>query len=202
MAPDSGLAQAIGILMILLVLGGLLLGVLLSRILGRRLGWSGAQLLLGTLSLGAIGLGAGAVAVLAIFRHDIWAPPAQVTFNSPPGFAQDWVILLEDREGSTQLVWKGVELPFFTKKAVIAVPPSGIVRMRDLSEVRGPRDIKVVWSDGSCNNGNAGGPAPKSTGATRYVAFNRVEADCGAHPPFLDDEALGTYIAARERGAR
>jgi hypothetical protein len=201
MAPDTGLAQAIGILLILIVLGGLLLGVLLGRSLARRLGWSGAKMLLATLGLGAIGVVGGVLVVIATFRQDIWAPPRQVTFNAPPGFTQDWVILLQDRRlGSTQLVWQGVEIPFVGKKTVIDVPPSGIVRVRDLSELRGPPGIRVLWSDGSCHNGQAHGPAPRSTGATSYSAFNRVEADCRAHPPFLDDEALGAYIALRERG--
>jgi hypothetical protein len=201
MAPDSGLALAIGILMILIVLGGLLSGVLLGRILARRSGWSGSKLLFATLGLGAIGAGVGVLVVIANFREDIWAPRRQVTFNAPLGFTQDWVILLEDRNSSVQLAWEGVEIPFFGKKTVIDIPASGIVRMRDLSGLRGRPGIKVLWSDGSCNNGNAHGPAPKSAGAAYYSAFNRVAADCEAHPHLPDGAALGAHIAARERGA-
>ncbi len=201
--PDEGLARAIGILVILIVLGGLLLGGLLGRSLARRLGWSGAKRLLAIVGSGAIGVGAGVLIVIANFREDIWAPPPQVALSVPPGFTQDWVILLEDRKGSVQLVWKGVEIPFFGKKTVIDVPPSGIVRVRDLSGIHGRGGIRVLWSDGSYNRGQAGGPAPQSTGATSYSAFSRARSwlDMPPQLPF-GDAALGTYIAARERGAQ
>jgi hypothetical protein len=206
MAPDSGLAQAIGILFLLIVLGAFLLGFLVGRILARRLGWNGAKRSLVSLGLGAVVAGGFALVVIGnVYYRDTWAPRRQVTFNAPPGFAQNWVVLLEDRRsGSVQLVWDGVEMPFFGKKTVIDVPLSGIVRVRDLSGLRNsPRGFKVLWSDGSCNNGWGGGPVPrsiKSTGASAYMAFNRVSADCGAHPLLPDDEALGAYIAAQERG--
>jgi hypothetical protein len=54
--PDEGLARFIAISEILIVLGGLLLAVLLSRILAGRLGWRRAKLLLATLALGGIGV--------------------------------------------------------------------------------------------------------------------------------------------------
>jgi hypothetical protein len=202
MGRDGELALAIGILMILIVLGGLLLGVLLSRMMARRLGWSSDKLLLITLGLGAIGSGGGILVVIATFYEDTWAPPPQVTLNVPPGFSQDWLILLEDPKSSTQLVWEGVEIPFFGKKTSIDVPASGIVRVRDLSELRRPGPETIQWSDGSCNTGYSGGLAPESTGAIRYMAFERLKSDCGASHSLLPyGEALGAYIAARERGA-
>jgi hypothetical protein len=205
MAPDTGLAYAIGITMILIVLTGLLAGILLGRILARRLGWSGAKRLLAILGLSAIGVGGGALVVIANFYEDIWAPPPQVTFNTPPGFAQNWVIVLEDPLSPVQLVWKGPDIPFFGTKAVIDVPSSGIVRLRDdLGRLHGRGDINILWSDGAYHSGYAGGPAPKSTGATVFSAFNRVSSgeDRPAQPPFNDDAALGAYIVARERGAQ
>lgn len=202
MAPDSGLAQAIGIMMILIVLGGLLSGVLLGRILARRLGWSGAKRLLAILGLGVIGVGGGVLVVIANFYESTWAPPRQVVLNVPPDFTQNSVLLLQDRKGSAQLVWEGVEIPFLGKRTVIDVPPSGIVRVRDLSALRG-RGIKVLWSDGSYWSGHSTGPAPKSTGATTYWAFGRLKSwqDEREQLP-SGDEALGAYIAARERGAQ
>jgi hypothetical protein len=202
MGRDGELALAIGILMILIVLGGLVLGVLLSRMMARRLGWSAEKLLLTSLGLGAIGGGGGTLVVIATFYEDTWAPPPRVTLNVQPGFRQDWLILLEDPNGSTQLVWESVGLPFFGKKASIDVPASGIVRVRDLSELHRPGPETIQWSDGSCNTGYSGGLAPESTGAIRYMAFERLESDCGAPHPLLPyGEALGAYIAARERGA-
>jgi hypothetical protein len=189
--------------MILIVLGGLLLGGLLGRALARCLDWSGAKRLLAIVGLGTIGVGASILVVIANFREDIWAPPPQVALNVPPGFTQDWVILLEDRKGSVQLVWKGVEIPFFGKKTAIDVPQSGIVRVPDLSGIRGRGGLRVLWSDGSYNRGQAGGPAPQSTGATGYSAFSRTKSwsDMPPQLPF-GDTAFGAYIAARERMAQ
>jgi hypothetical protein len=204
MGRDGELALAIRILMILIVLGGLLLGILLSRMIARHLGGSSDKpLLIISLGLGAIGSGGGILVVIATFYEDTWAPPPQVTLNVPPGFRQDWLILLEDPKGPTHLVWEGVEIPFFGKKTSIDVPASGIVRVRDLSDLSrlGPESIQ--WSDGSCNTGYSGGLAPESTGASRYMAFERLESNCGAPHSLLPyGEALGAYIAARERGAR
>jgi hypothetical protein len=202
MGRDGELALAIGIVMILIVLGGLLLGVLLSRVMGRRLGWSSDKLLLIALGLGAIGGGGGLLVVMPTFYEDTWAPPPQVTLNVPPGFKQDWLILLEDPNASTQLLWEGVEIPFFGQRTSIDVPASGIVRVRDLSELRRPGPETIQWSDGSCNSGYSGGLAPESTGAIRYLAFERLEQDCDSpHSPLPYGEALAAYIAARERGA-
>ena len=201
--PDQGLARAIGILMILIVLGGLLLGGVLGRIFARHVGWSGAKRSFAIVGLGVVGVGVGALVVIANFREDIWAPSPQVVLNVPPGFTQDWVILLEDRTGSVQLVWKGVEMPFFGKSTVIDVPASGIVRVGDLSGIRGRGGLRVLWSDGSYGIGQSGGPAPQSTGATGYIAFSRARSslDMPPHLPYGDAE-FGAYIAARERGAQ
>jgi hypothetical protein len=199
MGRDDELALAIGIAIILMILGGLLLGALLSWMMGRRLGWSGGKLLLITLGLGAIGGGGGILVAIATFNEDTWAPHPQVTLNVPPGFRQDWLILLEDPKAATQLVWEGVEIPFFGKRTVIDVPASGIVRVRDLTGLSRPGTIQ--WSDGSCNTGFAGGLAPESTGATHYMAFERIHCGVQHYSSLPDGEALGAYIAAREREA-
>jgi hypothetical protein len=201
----GGLALALFIVKTLIVLGGFLLGVLLSRILARSLGWSGDKRLL-DLGLGSIGVGCGVLFVIASFYQSTWAPPPQVEFTMPPGFTHNWVILLEDRTGSVQPVWEGVEIPFFGKRTAIDVPPSGVVRVRDLSGLRGPSgDVNVQWSDGPWRgySGYAGGAAPKSTGATGFRAFRRGKRDREAQeePPFGNDAAFGAYVAARERGA-
>src|SRR5262245_16597325 len=85
--------------MSLIVLGGLLLGVLLSRTLARPLGWSGGGLLLATLGLGSIGLGGGVLIVTAIFGEDFWARRPQVMLNLSPFFVQDRVVLLSWNRG-------------------------------------------------------------------------------------------------------
>jgi hypothetical protein len=200
----DGLALAILIGMILIVGAGLLVGVLLSRLLARRFGWSGSKRLWASLGLGALGIGAGALAVIATFFESTWAPPPLVALNAPQGFTHSWVIVLQDPATPNALSWQGVEMPFRGKSTAIDVPPSGIVRVRDLGGLRGRADITVRWNDGASNTGQAGGPAPKSTGATAFGAFNRVKGEGAAQdePPFGDDAALGAYIAARERAAR
>jgi hypothetical protein len=205
--PDDGLAQFIAISELLIVLGGLLLAVLLSRILARKLGWSGAKLFLATLALGVIGFGGGVLGVIATFYENTWAPPPVVTFNVPPDFNQNWVILLEDRSIPVQLVWAGGKIPFFGKKTLIDVPSSGIVRVRDLSGLYSAL-VRARWNDRSYSSHFAGGgPAPKSSGATSYVAFSRDPPDAEPDPdeyerePFHDEAAFAAYIAARERGA-
>jgi hypothetical protein len=201
MGHGDELALAIFITMFLIVLGGLLLGVLPVRMMARRLGWSGHKRLLITLGLGVIGVGGGILVVIATFYEDMWAPPPQVTLNVPPGFRQDWLILLEDPKSSAQVVWEGVKIPLFEKKAVIDVPASGIVRVRDLSELFRPGTIQ--WSDGACNAGYRIGYAPESTGAIHYMAFGRLKSDCDAsHSLWPDDEAMRAYIEARERDTR
>lgn len=199
MGRDGELALAIFIAMFLIVLGGLLLGVLLSWTMARHFGWSRGTSWLITLGLGAIGIGGGILIVIATFNEDMWAPPPQVTLNVPPGFTENWLILLEDPKSSAQIVWDGVELPLFEKKTVIDVPASGIVRVRDLSELLRPGTIQ--WTDGSCNAGYRIGFAPVSTGAIRYMAFGRLKSDCDASDSLWpDDETMSAYIEARERG--
>lgn len=201
MGRDGELALAIFIVMFLLVLGGLLLGGLLGWTMARRFGWSRNKLLLITLGLGAIGSGGGILAVIATFYEDMWAPPPQVTLNVPPGFTQGWFVLLEDPKSSAKLEWEGLAIPLVTKKTVIDVPASGIVRVRDLSALLRPGTIQ--WSDGSCNTGYRIGYAPESTGAILYMAFNRLKSDCDAsHSPWPGEEAFRAYIEARERGVR
>jgi hypothetical protein len=172
--------------------------------------------------LAGSGFGGGVLIVIATFYENTWAPDPEVTFNVPPGFTQNWVILLEDRSSSVQLVWTGVGvvMPFFRKKTLIDVPSSGIVRLRDLSGLGGIYgETSVLWSDHSSTFVRNRGRAPKSTGATSYAAFSHGEEapqgyltayqeldrreepcaswECGS---WRDDAALGAYIAARERG--
>ncbi|HEU4377184.1 MAG TPA: hypothetical protein VFR73_01330 [Hyphomicrobiaceae bacterium] len=201
--PEARLAWVIGILMMLIVLGGLLSGILLGRLLVRRFRWSRTGRLFAVVGMGAIGAGASLLIVIANFREDIWAPPLQILLNVPQGFSQDWVILLEDSKSPVQLAWTGVEIPFLGKTTTIDVPPSGIARVRDLGAIRGRGGLRVLWSDGSFNRGQAGGPAPQSTGATGFSAFSRATS-WSDMPPYLPlgDAQLGAYIAARERGAQ
>ncbi len=198
----DGMAWAIVLAMALMILCGILLGVLVSRTVARR--WVGTNRSVAGLVFGAIGLGAGLLAVTATFYESTWSPPPQMTFNTPQGFSKAWVIALEDPAATAELVWKGWEMPFRGKTTVVSVPPSGVVRVRSLAGVSGRVDTTVLWSDGSRNTGQGGGPAPKSTRAVSFSAYNRVGTDSltQADPPFGDSDALGAYIALLEREAR
>jgi hypothetical protein len=201
---EDGLASAIFAAMILIILAGLMLGFLLGRKAADRIGWSGNKRTAMGVIVGALGIGGGLLAVIATFYESSWDPPPQVTFNAPPGFSHTWVIVLEDPSAARQLVWQGIEMPFFGKKTVIDVPPSGIVRVKKLDGLSGRVDINAQWSDGSASTGQGGGPAPKSSGAISFSSFNKVTSAGEAlpDPPFGDKEALGSYIAARENAPK
>jgi hypothetical protein len=197
---DNGLAIAILTAMALILLVGLLIGFFASKIIVRRFGWTGAKRNFAYIALLAIGCGGSALAVIATFYESAWSPPPQITFDVPPGFLQSWVIVLEDPKANPSLVWTGVELPFSGKSTRVSVPLHGILRVQSLDTLSGRMDITVKWSDGVSSVSQAGGPAPKSTGAILFTAFNR---DLGngtpsAEPPFGDTEALGAYISKQE----
>jgi hypothetical protein len=197
---DNGMAIAILGAMALILLAALLVGFIVSKILVRIFGWTGAKRNFAYLAIAAIGCGGGVLVVTATFYESSWSPPPQITFVVPPGFSQNWVIVLEDPKVTQQLVWKGVELPFSGKSTSVNVAPNGILRVQNLGALVGRMDIDVKWSDGVSSVGQAGGLAPQSTGATLFSAFNRVIANGAvqADPPFGDTEALGVHILERE----
>jgi hypothetical protein len=201
---DQGLAIAIIGAMALILVIGLLFGFALSRILVGFFGWGGSKKNIALFGITAIGCGVGMLTLTATFYESSWSPPPQITFVVPPSFSQNWVIVLEDPAATEQLVWKGVEVPFFGKSTAVKVTSTGIVRVQNLGELIGRMDINVKWSDGSSNTAQAGGPAPKSTNATLFSAFNRVTTnEIGpAEPPFGESEALGAHILARESATR
>ncbi len=200
------MAAAIAVAMALIVLGGILAGVFTGRSVARR--WSGINGTMAGLIFGLVGLGGGLLAVVATFYESTWSPPPQITFNTPPGFSKTWVIVLEDPAATTELVWKGWQLPFKGKTTVVAVPAHGVVRLRSLAHAGGRVDTTVVWSDGSSSTGQGGGPAPQTTRAVSFSAYNRigqngaVSSTAAPEPPFGDSEALGAYIATLEREGR
>jgi hypothetical protein len=205
---DQGLANAIFGAMALIVLIGLACSFALSRVLVRRLGWNGTKKNIAMLGFTAIGIGAGVLAVFATFYESSWSPPPKITLVVPPGFAENWVIMLEDPAASQQLEWKGTNMPFSGKSAVINVAANGIVRVKSLGELIGRMDNEVEWSDGARSTAQAGGPAPKTSRATLFSAFNRVgpndtgNEDVQVDPPFGEEEALGKHILERENAAQ
>lgn len=65
----------------------------------------------------------------ATFYESSFSPPPELRLTAPAGFDAPWVVLLEDPRGRT-LVWDESALPFMTTTAELALPPSGVVRIR------------------------------------------------------------------------
>jgi len=195
----GGLALAIGVIMVLMVLGGVALLVLVGRALTRKL--SPRPRLLVTLLMVVVGAGLGWILVMATFYESSWAPPPRLSLATPAGFDAPAVILLEDRRAPRIVEWRDSGLPFTAATARIEVPPSGIVRVRDFGAMGGRADLSVVWPDGVESFGAGGGPAPPGTGATTYLIIERPGAPSGeAMQLQTANSALAAYIAQRERG--
>jgi hypothetical protein len=199
---ESGMAIAIFAAMAAIIVAGIALGYLLSRGLARGRGWSGTKRTITALTLSAIGIVGGALVVTATFYESTWAPPPQVLFKAPPGFAHTWVFLLEDPKSANRLEWRGMNVPFFGKSTIVELPAHGILRVQSLDGISGRVDVNAQWNAGSHSTGQGGGPAPPATGAVSMSSFNWTNGKETVEPPFMDQDALGAYIVARERGAK
>lgn len=164
----GGLALAIGIAIIAMVICGFLIFYFISRMAGS------SKIL--ALVLGLVGMGAGVIAVYATFYEDTWAPPPKILLDLPADFKPNSVILLEDSSSPTALAWQGVEMPFFGKSVDIQIPPSGVLRVKSFGPMAGRGDAQVIWSSGNRSLGSGGGPAPSATKAYIYVYFLRDTA--------------------------
>lgn len=153
----GGLAAAILVAMVLMVLvPALVLGGLAQRV------WKHAAITGAAVVLGA---GGGAIAVAATFYGEAITRPT-LTLEAPTEFEHEWVVLLEDPTVDRRLEWRGALAP----SASLRIPPGGVVRVAELPDpFRG--DIDVVLSGGVHNNGLLARPAPPELRATRMVAF-------------------------------
>jgi hypothetical protein len=193
----SGLAIAIGICMILLVLGGVALFALLGRALTRKLPPTRRRLVLVLMALAGAGL--GWMLVMATFYESSWAPPPRLSLATPAGFDAPFVILLEDPRAPGTVEWRDSVLPFTAATAEISVPRTGIVRVRDFGLMAGHADLGIVWPDGTQGFGAGGGPGPPGTGARSYMIIARPGAPPSDGLEFVEPAALTAYIAQRER---
>jgi hypothetical protein len=135
--------------------------------------------------------------VTATFFESTWAPPPELRIVVPDGFAQKWVLLLEDPKTGQDIHWQGSAAPFSGLRADIAVPAGGILRVKGFGAMAGRADTRVVWSDGAPINGAGGGPAPAGVDAVSYMAFARASSDPTAMPEHLPAD-LAAYVKARE----
>lgn len=190
----GGLAAAIFAAMAFMLLAGFAVLFWVARAVARARGWSGAKARNAGLLGGLAGLGFGMLAVAATFFESSWMPPPRLDFVTPPGYAHEWTILLEDPRAAAKLNWQGPGLPFTQRHASVSVPSSGIMRVQSFGEALGRGDLAVGWGDGSPHTGSGMGPAPASTGANYYIAVNRG----GPATVLPYDKALGQMIAQRE----
>lgn len=163
--------------------------------LRKRAGAAGA---VGAVLGALLGAGAGALAVTATFFESTWSPPIALRLDVPAGFRHEWVVLIADPAASADVAWGGVDAPFLSRQGRLAVPMSGVVRVRDLGVLDGG-DVEATLSTGQKQWGRAGLNAPPGVGPGRLVAFSFApypgrEPDLGA----LDPAALGALLRERE----
>lgn len=194
----GGLALAIGIAMIVMVLGGLALFAFVGRALTRRSSPGRRRLV--TILMALVGLVLGWLLVVATFYESGWSPPPRLTLTAPPGFDAPVVILLEDNRAPQTLAWQGGGLPFSAATAELVIPPSGVARVRSLGPAAGRGDLEVVWADGRPSPGAGGGPGPPGTGATSYIIIERPDAQAPSELLTADPAAIGAYVWRREQG--
>lgn len=201
MDQGGGLAVAIFVACALMIA----LPFVLGAWIGRKVTTNPSRRILISLTCGTLGAFIGWLAVMATFYESTFSPPLRLKLNAPANFKHEWVILLEDPASHNELKWSGFSLPFTNKQSEISVPPSGVVRVRDLSAIAGV-PVDEVTADGVSPLNRGGGPAPPGVSAQIYVAFARSRIDnanvAEPDPPFSDSGAFARYIKAREAAAR
>lgn len=184
----NGLAIAIFIGCLFLLIGPALLG-----------GWIGGRFGKGGRVGGAmLGIGVGFLVTTATFFESTWSPPPRLTLEVPEQFPHEWVYLITDPSSSTEVRWSGVDAPFMSRSTTLKVPPSGIVRVRDLGRIDGD-NVEATLSNGKKQWGKAGINAPKAFGGLRMVAYGFVEYPGNEPEPGSVDEAtLSALLTSRE----
>lgn len=142
---------------------------------------------------GALGALGGAVAVFLIFFESAYAEP-HLEFVVPPRFAHDWIVLIEDPLAS-QLELRGIP-----PQARIQVPPSGVLRFRDLDQLGGVPN--AVLSTGAEAQGGVSRRLPWDHNlrmiAFRFVPWGGTFDDLESP----NDEVVEARIRSLESGVR
>ncbi|MEM9068448.1 MAG: hypothetical protein AAGE52_08075 [Myxococcota bacterium] len=152
--PGSGLAIAILLAMICMVIGpALVLGLVgyaVARGRARKNGAGGTLAL--TLGGVVVGVLIGGAAVLLTFFESVFDPV--VVFEVPPNFDKPEIFLLEDPSASLEFEWGT-----FGLRGSAPVPASGVVRVRTMGKLdHGPYTVEL--STGQHNWGMASFPSP------------------------------------------
>ncbi len=189
----EGLALAILLASICILLTpALLLGGLGYFVLRKRAGIVGA-------AIGAVvGLGMGALIVVATFMESTWNPPLELTFEAPPDLRHRSVLLLEDPTVSTEIPWSGMEMPLSSPSARLPIPASGFLRVRSLEAIR-THDRIVRLSTGEEALGMAFLNPPPGLGGSQLMYFDFTPYPSSEPDPSLMDPAtLEAWVRARE----
>ena len=194
----NGLSLVILICTVLMVVGGAILLAVAGRLLTRR--HAPPRRTLVTLSLALVGAGLGFLVALSTFHQSTLWPPPRLSLTTPAGFDAPVAILLDDPRGGRTLAWSGGTLPFTAPAAELAVPPSGIVRLRGFGPIAGRGHVEVTWPDGRPGRAAGGGNSgPPGTGANGYLIIEPPEPPPADAALAADDgPAIAAYIAQRE----
>jgi hypothetical protein len=193
----NGLALAILIVMVVMVLGGVAAFAFAGRMLARRL--APPRRFLATMLMALVGAGFGCLLVIWTFYQSSWAPPPRLHLATPPGFDAPVVVLLKDPRAPRTVEWRGGGLPFTAATAQINVPPTGIVRVRDFGPMAGRMDLEVTWPDGRRSPGAGGGPGPPGMGVEAFMIIEHPDAAPPGVLLFAEPPAIDLYVAQRER---
>ena len=194
----NGMALVILIVMALMVLGTAAAFALAGHLLTRRLAPRRRGLI--TLLMLLTGAGIGWLLVIATFYQSTLWPPPRLSVATPAGFDAPVLILLEDPRAGQMLDWHGGTLPFTAPTAAIAVPASGVVRVRSFGPIEERLHVIAIWPDGRqglvAGGGNTG---PPGTGASAYLLIAPPDSPPDAGPLSYDGPAIAAYIERRER---
>jgi hypothetical protein len=118
-----------------------------------------------------------------------------LTLDIPADFAHESVVLITDPSVSNAVVWSGGDWPFSVKQGHIAVPKSGIVRVKNLGIIDG-HVVDAMLSDGRI--GREFTVAEIDSG--RAASFNFVEEDKRTEPAMAvaNSPTFSAYIRGRE----
>lgn len=190
----GGLAAAIALASICILALPAVLGGVLGYFALRK--WSAAA---GAIVGALLGGGMGYVAVMATFYESSFDPPVAITFETPPGYRHDDVILLED-PSAPEIPWTGLDVPFSSPTARMPVDRGGVARVRSLEALR-TSDRRAFLATGEMALGFSTYPAPPGLSATSVVVFDFAPYGARREPelPYFDEgEALAIVLRARE----
>ncbi len=191
----GGLALAIAIVMLLMVVGGVALFFFVGRLFTRNM--APRRRLLITLLMAGVGAGLACLLVMATFYESSWSPPPRLQLLTAPTSGGP-VVILEDPGASGTMIWRGGWLPFTAATAEINVPPSGIVRVRSFGS--GPMNamMTATWPDGRVSPGAGGGPGPPGTGSNAYFVIERPDVQYPGVLMSAEPAAVAAYVEQHE----